>query len=104
MLLQYFDWTFFLSDRDKYIDVIWDNIKDDDKHNFVKQESIKINSHGEAYDYESIMHYGPNTFSKSSQLQTIRPFKKNIRIGQRERLSAGDIRQTNKMYQCPGIV
>ena len=34
----------FLSDRDKYIDVIWDNIRDDDKHNFVKQESIKINS------------------------------------------------------------
>jgi tolkin protein len=50
------------------------------------------------------MHYGPNTFSKSSQLETIKSLKKKVNMGQRQRLSRGDIRQTNKMYHCPGIV
>lgn len=53
------------------------------------------------------MHYGKSTFAKEVSQITILP-KKDPRtelipdIGQREQLSAGDIRQTSKMYRCSG--
>lgn len=51
-------------------------------------------------------HYARNTFSKSAYLDTILPKddgnrKKPPEIGQRIRLSEGDISQTNLLYRCP---
>ena len=51
------------------------------------------------------MHYARNTFSKSTQLDTIIPqadliSKIRPEIGQRIRLSKGDIAQTNLLYRC----
>lgn len=63
-----------------------------------------MNSLGLAYDYDSIMHYAKNTFSKGTYLDTILPMeshgKKRPEIGQRVRLSEGDIAQTNLLYKC----
>lgn len=60
---------------------------------------------GEEYDYGSIMHYARNTFSRNEDDDTLVP-KVNVgerpEIGQRSKLSPGDIRQTNKLYSCPG--
>lgn len=60
---------------------------------------------GMPYDYESIMHYARNTFSKSSYLDTIIPKqltgKGRPEIGQRYKLSRGDIAQANLLYKCP---
>uniref|UniRef100_A0A0K0ESU2 Metalloendopeptidase n=1 Tax=Strongyloides stercoralis TaxID=6248 RepID=A0A0K0ESU2_STRER len=91
-------------DRDKYVDIFYSSIKDDQEYNFDKSKPGEIDSLGEVYDYESIMHYSRNTFSRSIYLDTILP-KHNINgkkpeIGQRTHLSAGDITQTNKLYQC----
>lgn len=53
------------------------------------------------------MHYARNTFSKGTYLDTILPIesainnKKKPEIGQRLRLSEGDIAQTNLLYKCP---
>jgi hypothetical protein len=52
------------------------------------------------------MHYARNTFSKSTYLDTILPqedpsSKSRPEIGQRLRLSKGDIAQTKKLYRCP---
>ena len=52
------------------------------------------------------MHYARNTFSKSAYLDTILPnedsnSKARPEIGQRLRLSKGDIAQTNLLYRCP---
>ncbi|GBM26859.1 Tolloid-like protein 2 [Araneus ventricosus] len=52
------------------------------------------------------MHYARNTFSKSTYLDTILPQedptqRKRPEIGQRVRLSEGDIAQTNMLYKCP---
>lgn len=64
----------------------------------------EVNSLGLAYDYDSIMHYAKNTFSKGTYLDTILPMenhgKKRPEIGQRIRLSEGDIAQTNLLYKC----
>lgn len=83
---------------------------------------------GLSYDFDSIMHYARNTFSKvlltlsfrsqslirnkkwlnkqGTYLDTILPqadpeTKSRPEIGQRIRLSEGDISQTNKLYKCP---
>lgn len=64
-----------------------------------------MDSLGLLYDYDSIMHYAKNTFSKGTYLDTILPMestgKKRPEIGQRIRLSEGDIAQTNLLYKCP---
>lgn len=50
------------------------------------------------------MHYARNTFSKGTYLDTIQPNvglgKKRPEIGQRIKLSEGDISQTNLLYKC----
>ena len=100
------------------------------EYNFNKLTSEEVNSLGLPYDFDSIMHYARNTFSKvkkkrfmerfkhSTQIQqqiwltqgpyldTILPqadpdTKSRPEIGQRIRLSEGDIGQTNKLYRCP---
>jgi hypothetical protein len=78
-------------------------------YNFNKLSHNEINSLGEPYDFASIMHYARNTFSRSNYVDTILPRRdivNNVRteIGQRVRLSPGDIIQANKLYRCPGIV
>lgn len=74
------------------------------EYNFNKLTDEEVNSLGLAYDYDSIMHYAKNTFSKGTYLDTILPMevhgKKRPEIGQRVRLSEGDIAQTNLLYKC----
>lgn len=97
------------------------------EYNFNKLTSEEVNSLGLSYDFDSIMHYARNTFSKvtflnycfvlrfhlatvftnqGTYLDTILPqadpeTKSRPEIGQRIRLSEGDIAQTNKLYKCP---
>nr|QNH72396.1 toxin candidate TRINITY_DN13064_c0_g1_i1 [Ceriantheomorphe brasiliensis] len=66
------------------------------RHNFQKYGNI--NSLGEKYDYGSIMHYGKKAFSRNG-MDTIKTLN-GAAIGQRARLSRGDIKQMNKMYNC----
>ncbi|CAK8687745.1 unnamed protein product [Clavelina lepadiformis] len=93
-------------DRDQHIEIIYKNIIEGQEYNFEKMDSSEINSLGEKYDYYSIMHYARNTFSKGMFLDTIRPMvdpDTGVRpsIGQRTRLSEGDVRQAKKLYKCP---
>lgn len=52
------------------------------------------------YDYESITHYGNHIFAKSGAFPTLLPKAKGALIGQREKLSDGDVRKINKLYNC----
>uniref|UniRef100_H2ZHT4 Metalloendopeptidase n=1 Tax=Ciona savignyi TaxID=51511 RepID=H2ZHT4_CIOSA len=93
-------------DRDRHIEIVYKNIQEGQGYNFEKMDSSEINSLGEAYDYQSIMHYARNTFSKGMFLDTIRPManpETGVRpsIGQRTQLSEGDVRQAKKLYNCP---
>lgn len=75
------------------------------EYNFNKLTDDDVNSLGQAYDYDSIMHYAKNTFSKGTYLETILPVditgRKRPEIGQRIRLSEGDVAQANLLYKCP---
>ena len=78
------------------------------EYNFNKNTADEVNSLGEPYDFYSIMHYARNTFSRSTFLETILPrpatnTMSRIEIGQRVKLSAGDISQASKLYSCPSM-
>ncbi|KAJ8399300.1 hypothetical protein AAFF_G00413380 [Aldrovandia affinis] len=92
-------------DRDDHVTIIRDNIQPGQEYNFLKMEPGEVNSLGEAYDFDSIMHYARNTFSRGMFLDTILPSRDDngVRpaIGQRTRLSKGDIAQARKLYRCP---
>ncbi|XP_022059555.2 bone morphogenetic protein 1-like isoform X1 [Acanthochromis polyacanthus] len=91
-------------DRDEHVSIIRDNIQPGQEYNFLKMEPGEVDSLGEVYDFGSIMHYARNTFSRGVFLDTILPrYDVNgVRpsIGQRTRLSKGDIAQARKLYKC----
>uniref|UniRef100_A0A670Z1M6 Metalloendopeptidase n=1 Tax=Pseudonaja textilis TaxID=8673 RepID=A0A670Z1M6_PSETE len=92
-------------DRDAHVSIFRENIQPGQEYNFLKMEPEEVESLGETYDFDSIMHYARNTFSKGIFLDTILP-KYNVNgmqpsIGQRTRLSKGDIAQARKLYKCP---
>ncbi|OCT57140.1 tolloid-like protein 1 [Xenopus laevis] len=92
-------------DRDDHVTIIRENIQPGQEYNFLKMEPGEVNSLGESYDFDSIMHYARNTFSRGMFLDTILPSRdeNGLRppIGQRTRLSKGDIAQARKLYRCP---
>ncbi|XP_061399860.1 protein tolkin [Musca vetustissima] len=92
-------------DREKHVIIEHNNIMKGQDYNFNKLTPDEVDSLGMAYDYDSIMHYARNTFSKGTYLDTILPIevkgRKRPEIGQRLRLSAGDIAQANLLYKCP---
>ncbi|KAH8267481.1 hypothetical protein KR018_007248 [Drosophila ironensis] len=89
--------------RDEYVQIEWDNIKNAYKINFFNNDKTsKYTSFGEQYDYDSVMHYVPNAFTKNGK-PTIVPLKDGgFQMGQRITMSEIDIRKLNKMYKCPG--
>ncbi|KAK7793278.1 hypothetical protein R5R35_006776 [Gryllus longicercus] len=92
-------------DRDQHVQIVRDNIMAGQEYNFNKLTEEEVNSLSLPYDYDSIMHYAKNTFSKGTYLDTIHPLddfsKKRPEIGQRIKLSEGDVAQTNLLYKCP---
>ncbi|XP_063687286.1 tolloid-like protein 2 [Bolinopsis microptera] len=87
-------------DRDRFVKLREENIDPQSLHNFEKKNLTEINSLGERYDYNSIMHYSPRSFSRDNDKKTLIPVSKFKSIGQREQLSISDIRQANKLYHC----
>ena len=95
-------------DRDQYVEVIEENVRNDRLYNFFKRNTYSIDYRGESYDYGSIMHYGPRAFSinHGPTLKVINQSEYDRqgrpRLGQRDGLSKSDVRQLNRMYNCPG--
>jgi len=86
-------------DRDSFVTINWDNIQNGKSHNFNKKAGSEIDSMGSNYDFGSIMHYGKTAFSKNGE-DTITPKVAGVTIGQRTGLSAHDIWQVKKLYNC----
>merc|ERR1712055_709481 len=89
-------------DRDKYVQVNKWNVHPDNKHNFEEQPKLEADFFGLPYDCDSVMHYGGKYFAHNPNIRTIvtKNWRKQHRIGQRKRLSEGDVRLIRKMYQC----
>jgi hypothetical protein len=82
-------------DRDTYVKINYENIEPGQEYNF--DQHISDGDDFGAYDYGSIMHYGRYAFSKNGQ-PTIEVLQPGMNIGQRERLSPGDITAVELMY------
>ncbi|XP_035794622.1 zinc metalloproteinase nas-13-like [Anopheles albimanus] len=87
------------SDRDEFVDIIWDNISEGAEINFESYPSTMITDFDVRYDYGSVMHYEPMAFTKNGQ-PTIIPKDPNAVIGQRVGLSERDVSKLNHMYGC----
>ncbi|GLD67223.1 uncharacterized protein AKAME5_001858100 [Lates japonicus] len=84
------------TDRDIYVKINFENIKDGKEGNFKQRETNNLNV---PYDYTSVMHYGPRAFSKNGR-DTITPLRPSAVIGQRIGMSENDILKINKLYGC----
>lgn len=90
------------SDRDDYLDILWENIAQGKKNQFNKMEpheNILLNE----FDYNSVMLYGPHTFGKTIDKVTMKPKREGVillEVIEKQGLSALDIDSVNKLYKC----
>jgi Astacin (Peptidase family M12A) len=71
------------SERDNFIKVNWDNIKQKAWFNF-KQFKSHVSMFSTDYDYGSIMHYSPSAFAVNRSIPTLIPLQPAPNMGQRE--------------------
>ncbi|KAK9502785.1 hypothetical protein O3M35_011491 [Rhynocoris fuscipes] len=89
-------------DRDKWVEINWDNIIEGKKYNFEKASEKEYTTFGLDYNFESVMHYAPYAFSKNKKLPTIIPKVKidiNL-IGQQKAATKLDLKKIRLMYGC----
>ena len=87
------------SDRDDYVDVIFDNIVSTGNYrlNFNRHDTANL----ARYDFNSVMHYPRLSWGKKPYLQTIVPKVMPVpKVGQRVRLSPHDIEEIRSLYEC----
>ncbi|GAB0097191.1 hypothetical protein DMENIID0001_128040 [Sergentomyia squamirostris] len=88
------------NDRDDFVKVVWDNVKDGMAQNFEKYDLATSSNYDIPYDYGSVMHYSQKAFSKNKNY-TIVPLQETTKkIGQRDGPSNDDYRRINNMYGC----
>ncbi|XP_075053964.1 embryonic protein UVS.2-like [Mixophyes fleayi] len=86
------------SDRDDYVNIMFQYISPGDKGNFAKADT---NNLGLEYDYGSVMHYDKYAFSNTPNQPTIVPKPDpTVRMGQRNGMSILDVSKINRLYQC----
>nr|CAD7452540.1 unnamed protein product [Timema tahoe] len=107
------------SDRNKFVTIIWGNIKQvvgcltpailarrdicaGREHDFRSRPQMRHRSKRLPYDYGSVMHYRAKAFSKNRRIPTIVPRDPHAlyKIGQRKRYSEIDLAKLNRMYNC----
>ncbi|KAE8606504.1 hypothetical protein XENTR_v10010760 [Xenopus tropicalis] len=86
------------SDRDNYVDIMYQYISPGDVANFEKMNTNNLNT---AYDYHSIMHYAAYSFSNTTGQNTIvaKP-DPNTPLGPGSTMTSLDITKINRLYQC----
>lgn len=83
------------NDRDQFVEIVWANILADYKSQF---QQLSNGRDLQSYDYDSILHYPPTAFSANGAV-TIKPKKAGVVIGQRIKLSDGDIKSLEELYK-----
>ncbi|XP_065087659.1 zinc metalloproteinase nas-4-like [Ochlerotatus camptorhynchus] len=87
------------TERDDYVTIVWENIEQGHGHNFEKYNSTFVTGFNVQYDYGSVLHYSDTAFSVNGN-RTIVPKDANVTIGQRVRMSDGDVTKLKRMYSC----
>ncbi|XP_011346875.1 zinc metalloproteinase nas-4 [Ooceraea biroi] len=87
-------------ERDGYVYILWQNILNGHSGNFEKASRGTTDAFGVGYDYDSVMHYSKNAFSKNGQPTIVPIGNSRIELGQREGFSKRDIQKIRRMYKC----
>ncbi|XP_004519841.1 zinc metalloproteinase nas-13-like [Ceratitis capitata] len=89
-------------ERDSYIRVLSQNVKNGTMVNFQKGSALEHCAFGIPYDYASIMHYAKTSFSKNGKptIEALKQTNEARLMGQRNGFSKGDIAKLNAMYKC----
>ncbi|CAJ0594853.1 unnamed protein product [Cylicocyclus nassatus] len=90
-------------DRDNYVSIATENIKDGRENNFNKQSKKSSNNYGLPYDFGSRMHYTGYAFAKDKMKPTIIPheeYENYLETMGSPFLSFYDVRLMNKFYGC----
>jgi len=85
-------------DRDRNVQVLWDNIDRGMYSAFEKTKNGEF--HGTGYDKTSIMHYPWSAFTNNGE-DTLRNLGGKEKIDPYVSVSALDVEQTQLMYKCP---
>ncbi|XP_061590726.1 low choriolytic enzyme-like [Cololabis saira] len=85
------------SDRDRYVRILFQNIRPDQRHNFMKKQT---NNLGTPYDFASVMHYKNYDFSKNGQPTIVAKDNPRLSFGYARQMSHNDIARLNKLYKC----
>lgn len=87
-------------DRDEYVEIVEENLRSGSQRQFEKLRHDEVNLFGIGYDYNSVMHYNKDYFSKKSSTATIVALDPSIPIGEADGLSPLDILKTNLLCGC----
>jgi len=87
-------------DRDQYVEIFWENIKQGEEYNFEKYTHQEADTLGFPYDYNSIMHYARTSGSKNGKATIIAIGQKDLALGNSKTLTSTDILQINMLYEC----
>ncbi|KAF2883722.1 hypothetical protein ILUMI_22450 [Ignelater luminosus] len=88
------------SDRDSYVTIHWANIAKEYENAFKKAEKNLSTSFGIPYDYNSVMHYSNEAFSKNGNWTITAKGNSSMLLGPRNGFTENDIKQINLMYNC----
>jgi len=80
------------TERDEYVEIVWDKIQTGTEGNFNTYAANVITNHVVEYDYGSVMHYSRTAFSTdgSDTIVALRELNGEV-MGQRTRISDKDI-------------
>lgn len=91
-------------DRDKHIEIKWQNIPNGARDNFDKVNPNHFGNFETPYDIFSVMHYHSTAFTKNGKETIVPRSEKYARgMGQRVGISSGDVKRINRMYKCSGV-
>lgn len=85
------------TERDNYVTIVWANIIAGYENNFNTYTAAHISQFGVEYDYGSVMHYPPTSFSVNGQ-PTIIAKDPTAVMGQRVGMSDKDVARIRAMY------
>lgn len=90
-------------DRDEYVTIFDDNIKEASRNNFRKMSESRVTTFGLPYDFKSVLHYHDREFAIDRLKKTLEPKVGvgKVIIGKAEEMSKMDILKLNKLYHCP---
>ncbi|XP_059204928.1 high choriolytic enzyme 1-like [Centropristis striata] len=83
------------SDRDQHVRILLQNVESGKEHAFDKVQTNNLNT---PYDYNSVMHYGRDAFSRNGQPTIIPIPDENVCIGRATKMSPNDILRVNRLY------